>query len=492
MCGIVGVIGTRPAAPLLLEALRRLEYRGYDSAGIATLVNGHIERRRAPGKLVNLTTLLDREGLEGVIGIGHTRWATHGAPTECNAHPHSTARVAIVHNGIIENHAELRAELEEAGQEFHTETDTETVALLVDLLLQRGATPVEATVAALQRLEGAYALAMIFAGHPNLMIGARHGAPLAVGFGAAAMYIGSDALAIVALTQRIAYLNDGDWVVVSRDGAAFFNDGGVEVTREIKSALISATTAGKNEYRYFMEKELHEHPAAIGDTLRQLINSDTGAVVLPDLPFDLASIPRVTITACGSAYYAGMVGRYWFESIARIPADADVASEFRYRVPPMTKGGLGLMVSQSGETADTLAALRYQRSQGQHVLSVVNVRESSMARESAAVLHTLAGPEIGVASTKVFTAQLAVLACLVLAAGRARGTLTTAQERTMTRALLEVQSHAANILELDVALCQIATRIAEARDVMYLGPGKLFPDRHGGRVEAERDQLHSR
>ena len=475
MCGIVGVIGTRPAAPLLMEALRRLEYRGYDSAGIATLVNGHIERRRAPGKLVNLTTLLDREGLEGVIGIGHTRWATHGAPTECNAHPHSTARVAIVHNGIIENHAELRAELEAAGQEFHTETDTETVALLVDLLLQRGATPVEATVAALQRLEGAYALAMIFAGHPNLMIGARHGAPLAVGFGAAAMYIGSDALAIVALTQRIAYLNDGDWVVVSRDGAAFFNDGGVEVTREIKSALISATAVGKNEYRYFMEKELHEHPAAIGDTLRQLINPDTGAVVLPDLPFDLASIPRVTITACGSAYYAGMVGRYWFESIARIPADADVASEFRYRVPPMTKGGLGLMVSQSGETADTLAALRYQRSQGQHVLSVVNVRESSMARESAAVLHTLAGPEIGVASTKVFTAQLAVLACLVLAAGRARGTLTTAQERTMTRALLEVQSHAANILELDVALCRIAIRIAEARDVMYLGRGSCFP-----------------
>jgi glutamine---fructose-6-phosphate transaminase (isomerizing) len=475
MCGIVGVIGSRPAAPLLVEALRHLEYRGYDSAGIATLVNGHIDRRRAPGKLVNLTALLDLEELEGVIGIGHTRWATHGAPTECNAHPHSTARVAIVHNGIIENHAELRAELEDAGQQFHTETDTETVTLLVDLLLQRGATPVEATVAALRRLEGAYALAMIFAGYPNLMIGARHGAPLAVGFGAGAMYIGSDALALVSLTQRIAYLNDGDWAVVSRDGAAFFNNCGVEVTREIKSASISVAAVGKSKYRHFMEKELHEHPVAIGDTLRQLINPNTGAVVLPDLPFDLAAISRMTITACGSAFYAGMVGRYWFESIAGIPADADVASEFRYRAAPMTKGGLGLMVSQSGETADTLAALRYQRSQGQHVLSVVNVRESSMARESAAVLHTLAGPEIGVASTKVFTAQLAVLACLVLAAGRARGRLTAAQERAMTRALLEVPSQAADILEHDDALRRIAARIAKARDVMYLGRGSCFP-----------------
>jgi glutamine---fructose-6-phosphate transaminase (isomerizing) len=475
MCGIVGVIGERPAAPLLLEALRRLEYRGYDSAGIATLVDGHIDRRRAPGKLVNLTASLDREGLAGTIGIGHTRWATHGAPTECNAHPHSTARVAIVHNGIIENHAELRAELEAAGQQFQTETDTETVALLVDLLLQRGATPVEATLAALRRLEGAYALAMIFAGHPDLMIGARHGAPLAVGFGKGAMYVGSDALALVALTKRIAYLNDGEWAVVSRDGAAFFNADGAEVTHEIKSTSMSAAAVGKSKYRHFMEKELHEHPAAIGDTLRQIIDLDTGAVVLPDLPFDLASIPRVMITACGSAFYAGLVGRYWFETIARIPADADVASEFRYRAPPMQPGGLGLMVSQSGETADTLAALRYQKSQGQHVLSVVNVRESSMARASDAVLHTVAGPEIGVASTKVFTAQLAMLACLALAAARARGTLTAAQERAMTRALLDAPGHAAAILEQDGAICRIAARVAEARDVMYLGRGSCFP-----------------
>jgi glutamine---fructose-6-phosphate transaminase (isomerizing) len=475
MCGIVGVIGQRPAAPLLLESLRRLEYRGYDSAGIATLVDGHIDRRRASGKLVNLTASLDREGLAGTVGIGHTRWATHGAPTECNAHPHSTSRVAIVHNGIIENHAELRAELEQAGQQFHTETDTETVALLVDLLLMRGATPVEATVAALRRLEGAYALAMIFAGYPNLIIGARHGAPLAVGFGKGAMYVGSDALALVALTQRIAYLNDGEWAVVSREGAAFFNADGAEVTHEIKSASMSAAAVGKSKYRHFMEKELHEHPAAIGNTLRPMINAYTGAVVLPELPFDLASIPRVTITACGSAFYAGLVGRYWFESIARIPVDADIASEFRYRAPPMTKGGLGVMVSQSGETADTLAALHYQKSQGQNVLSVVNVRESSMARVSDAVLHTIAGPEIGVASTKVFTAQLAMLACLALACGRARGTLTAAQERTMTRALLEVPDRAAEFLEDDTAIRRIAARIAEARDVMFLGRGSCFP-----------------
>jgi len=475
MCGIVGIVGARQAAPLLMEALRHLEYRGYDSAGIATLVDGHIDRRRASGKLVNLTALLDRDKLDGTTGIGHTRWATHGAPTEANAHPHGTARVAIVHNGIIENHAALRAELEEAGQAFHTETDTETVALLVDLLLQRGATPAEATQAALSRLEGAYAIAMIFAGYPDLMIGARHGAPLAVGFGDGSMCIGSDAQALLTLTQRVAYLNDGDWAVVSRDGATFFDAGGTEVTREIKCGSISAAVTGKNKYRHFMEKELHEHPAAIRDTLGQMIGPNSGAVALPGLPFDLADIPRVTITACGSAYYAGMVGRYWFENIARVPADSDVASEFRYRAPPMVKGGLGLLVSQSGETADTLAAQRYLKSEGQHVMSVVNVRESSMERESDAVLHTLAGPEIGVASTKAFTAQLAALACLVLAAGRARGTLTAAKERKMTLSLLEVPDRAAEILENDDAICRLAARIAEARDVLYLGRGSCFP-----------------
>ncbi|CAH2599426.1 L-glutamine--D-fructose-6-phosphate aminotransferase [Rhodovastum atsumiense] len=475
MCGIVGVIGSRPAAPLLLEALRRLEYRGYDSAGIATLVNGHIERRRAPGKLLNLADALAREELAGTTGIGHTRWATHGAPTEANAHPHGTARVSVVHNGIIENHAELRAELEAAGQQFRTETDTETVAQLVDLLLARGATPVEAAAAALRRLEGAYALAMIFAGHSELMIGARHGAPLAVGFGEGAMYVGSDALALAPLTQRIAYLEDGDWAVVSREGATFFDAEGTEVTREIKRTAVSGAAVGKGNYRHFMEKELHEHPAVLGDTLRQMVNPGTRAVVLPELPFDLAGISRVTITACGSAFYAGLVGRYWFESIARIPTDGDVASEFRYRAPPLPQGGLGLLVSQSGETADTLAALRYLKAQGQHVLSVVNVEESSMARESDAVLQTVAGPEIGVASTKAFTAQLAVLACLALAAGRARGTLSAAQEAAMTQALLEVPGRAAEILEHDAAIRRIAARIAKARDVLYLGRGNCFP-----------------
>ncbi len=475
MCGIVGVIGPNPAAPLLLEALRRLEYRGYDSAGIATLVNGAIERRRAPGKLANLAAALAAAPLAGTTGIGHTRWATHGAPTEGNAHPHGTARVSLVHNGIIENHAELRAMLEREGQQFATETDTETVAQLLDLLLARGATPVEAAGEALARLEGAYALAMVFAGHPELMIGARHGAPLAVGFGEDAMYLGSDALALAPLTQRIAYLEDGDWVVVTREGASFFDAGGQEVQREIRRTAVSGASIGRGNYRHFMEKELHEHPAVLGDTLRQMINPGTRSVVLPDLPFDFATVPLVTVSACGSAFYASQVGRYWFEQLARLPTDGDVASEFRYRAPPMPPGGLGLLVSQSGETADTLAALRYMRSQGQHVLSIVNVPESSMARESDAVLQTVAGPEIGVASTKAFTAQLAVLACLALAAGRARGRLTAQQEAVMTQALLEVPGRAAEILEHDTAIRRIAVRVAAARDVLYLGRGSCFP-----------------
>ncbi len=475
MCGIVGVIGSKPAAPLLLEALRRLEYRGYDSAGIATLVNGHIERRRAPGKLVNLAAVLDRAPLAGTTGIGHTRWATHGAPTEGNAHPHGTSRVAIVHNGIIENHAELRAMLEREGQQFTTETDTETVAQLVDLLLQRGAPPVEAASAALRQLEGAYALAMVFAGHPELMIGARHGAPLAVGFGEDAMYLGSDALALAPLTQRIAYLEDGDWTVVGRDHATFFDLQGQEVQRETRRTAVSGAAVGRGNYRHFMEKELHEHPAVLGDTLRQMINPGSRAVVLPELPFDLGVVPALTVSACGSAFYAAQVGRYWFEQVARLPTDGDVASEFRYRAPPMPKGGLGILVSQSGETADTLAALRYMRAQRQHVLSIVNVPESSMARESDAVLQTVAGPEIGVASTKAFTAQLAVLACLALAAGRARGTLTADQEAAMTQALLEVPGRAAEILEHDAQIRGIAARVAAARDVLYLGRGSCFP-----------------
>jgi glucosamine--fructose-6-phosphate aminotransferase (isomerizing) len=466
MCGIVGVIGARPAAPIILEALRRLEYRGYDSAGIATLVNGHIDRRRAEGKLVNLAASLDGHALAGSIGIGHTRWATHGAPTESNAHPHGTARVSLVHNGIIENHAELRAELEAEGQEFSTETDTETVAQLVDLNLKRGMAPIEAAGAALRRLEGAYALAMIFAGHPELIVGAQQGAPLAVGFGDDEMFVGSDALALAPLTRRIAYLRDGDWTVVDRQGAQFFDMEGKKVTREIKETRMTGASIGKGNFRHFMEKELHEHPAVIGDTLHQMISPGSRAVALPELGVDFRKVSRITMSACGSAFYAGLVGRWWFEAVARIPSDG---------TPPLPAGGLGLLVSQSGETADTLAALRYMREQGQQVLSILNVPESTMARESDAVLETIAGPEIGVASTKAFTAQLSVLACLAIAAGRATGAISADQEAAMTAALLEVPGRAAEILANEAALHAIALRVSKARDVLFLGRGNCFP-----------------
>jgi glucosamine--fructose-6-phosphate aminotransferase (isomerizing) len=475
MCGIVGVIGSRAAVPLLVDSLRRLEYRGYDSAGIATLVNGHIERRRAEGKLGNLAAVLERNPLSGTTGIGHTRWATHGAPNETNAHPHGTARVSIVHNGIIENHAELRAELEAAGQEFSTETDTETVAQLVDLHLQQGMDPVSAAGAAFRRLEGAYALAMIFAGHPELIVGAQRGAPLAVGYGENEMFVGSDALALAPLTRRIAYLRDGDWTVVDRQGARFFGADGEPVEREVKLTRLTGASIGKGNYRHFMEKELHEHPAAIGDTLHRMVSPSTRAVALPDLPFDLASFSRISLTACGGAYFAALAGRHWIEEFARLPADIDVASEFRYRSPPLGAGTLGVLVSQSGETADALAALKYMREQNVPVLSVLNVPESTMARESDAVLETMAGPEIAVASTKAFTAQLTVLACLALAIGRARGAIDAAREAAMTDALLQVPAAAAVALDHAGPIQQLATRIAQARDVLYLGRGACFP-----------------
>jgi glucosamine--fructose-6-phosphate aminotransferase (isomerizing) len=475
MCGIVGVIGKALAAPLVLDGLRRLEYRGYDSAGIATLVNGHIERRRAEGKLVNLADALEAKPLPGTIGIGHTRWATHGAPTETNAHPHGTARVVVVHNGIIENHAELRAELETQGQVFATETDTETVAQLVDLHLQNGMQPVVAAAAAFARLEGAYALALIFAGHPELIIGAQRGAPLAVGFGDEEMYLGSDALALAPLTRRIAYLEDGDWVVLNRQSAQFFDRDNQPAGRKIRLTNLTGAAIGKGNFRHFMEKELHEHPVVIGDVLHRMIDAGTRMPVLPDLPFDLARISRVTISACGSAFYAGLTGRFWLESLAGIATDADVASELRYRAPPLDAGGLGLLVSQSGETADTLAALRYMRSKSQKILSVLNVPECSMARDSDAILETIAGPEIGVASTKAFTAQLTVLATFALGMARARGTLPDTEIARLTDALLEIPAKAAEILAYDEPIRALAARIAEARDVLYLGRGACFP-----------------
>jgi glucosamine--fructose-6-phosphate aminotransferase (isomerizing) len=475
MCGIVGVIGRGQAAPLLLDALRRLEYRGYDSAGIATLVEAGIDRRRAEGKLHNLATVLERDSLPGTTGVGHTRWATHGAPTERNAHPHATARVAVVHNGIIENHAELRTELESQGALFETETDTETFVRLLDALLATGLEPAAAFAAALKRVTGAFAIAAVFAGHPRLLIGARQGAPLAVGFGEGEMFLGSDALALAPLTRRIAYLEEGDWVVLTDEGARFFDAKDAPAERRVVQTAVSGAAVGKGNYRHFMEKELHEHPAVLGDTLRQYLDPRTLEVRLPRLPFDPARIPRLTLSACGSAFLAAHVGRYWIEQLARIPCDADVASELRYRDPPLPEGGAAILVSQSGETADTMAALRLLKDGGQSVLSVVNVPESTMARSSDAALLTVAGPEIGVASTKAFTAQLAVLACLAIGFGRARRELSTLDEGRLTQSLLHVPSHAATILEQDKQIRALAEEVAKARDVLFLGRGALYP-----------------
>ncbi|MFS8370255.1 glutamine--fructose-6-phosphate transaminase (isomerizing) [Acetobacter indonesiensis] len=475
MCGICGVVGLRHATPIVFEGLRRLEYRGYDSAGIATLVDGRVERRRAAGKLDNLGALLDKEPLAGTTGIGHTRWATHGAPTTCNAHPHGTERVAIVHNGIIENFEELRRELEAAGQVFSTETDSETIAQLVDYHLAQGLAPKDAALAALRRLEGAYAIAMIFARHEGLMIGACHSAPLAVGYGDNEMFLGSDSLALAPLTRRITYMEDGDCVVITPQGAAFMTFDGTTVQRKEQTTALAAGTIGKDGYRHFMEKELHEHPLVIGQTLQRMVDPASRRVVLPDLPFDLATVPRAVITACGSAFYAGMVGRYWLESIAQLPVDIDVASEMRYRNPPLTAGSLGLLISQSGETADTLAALRSLRQKAVHILSVLNVEHSTMARESDVVLGTVAGPEISVASTKAFTAQLTVLACLSIATARARGTLDALAEEELVAALLDLPSRAADVFAQGDAIRRMAAIVAEARDVLYLGRGSMFP-----------------
>ncbi len=475
MCGIIGILGKADAAPLLLDGLQRLAYRGYDSAGVATLVNGHIDRRRAEGKLGNLADLLQRRPLAGTVGIGHTRWATHGRPTEANAHPHANQRVALVHNGIIENHQELRTELEAAGVQFESETDTETVLHLVTHYLEQQMTPQQAVAATLHRLEGAFALAMIFAGRHDLMIGARRGSPLAVGFGAGEMYLGSDALALAPLTQRICYLEEGDWAVLTAGGAEIRDAEDRVVERPVVLTAVSGAMIGKGEFRHFMQKEIFEQPGVIGDTLAQLVHPLTRQVTLPDLGVDWPNLPRLTVSACGTAFLAGLTAKYWFEQQARLPVEVDIASEFRYREAPLPQGGAALFISQSGETIDTLAALRYARSQGQRILSVVNVPESAIARESDAVLPTLAGPEIGVASTKAFTTQLTVLACLALAAARARGTLDEAQVAALSAALLEVPARAAEVLQHDEKIRAIALEVAEARDVLYLARGNLYP-----------------
>ena len=383
MCGIIGIVGKKPVAPLLLDGLKRLEYRGYDSAGIATLVNGHIDRRRAEGRLVNLARLIEKQPIDGMIGIGHTRWATHGVPSEINAHPHATGKVAVVHNGIIENFQELRDELTARGNKFETETDTEVVVHLVTRYLDDGLSPKEAVAATLKQIQGAFALVLIFSGHSGLMIGARQGSPLAIGYGDGEMYFGSDALALAPLTQRICYLEEGDWAVVSDKEATIYDADDTLVNRPVVETMMSGAMIGKGNYRHFMLKEIFEQPAVIGDTMHAMLNPAERTITLPALPIDLAGVPRISISACGTAYYAGLVAKYWIEKLARIPVEIDVASEFRYRNMPMVEGGLAIFISQSGETIDTLSALRYAASQGQHIVSVVNVPESTIAREFA-------------------------------------------------------------------------------------------------------------
>lgn len=476
MCGICGVVGRQQAAPIIFEGLRRLEYRGYDSAGIATLVDGQIERRRAAGKLDNLSAVLKTSPLDGTTGIGHTRWATHGAPTTCNAHPHSTRRVAIVHNGIIENFEAIRQKLENIGQVFETDTDSETIALLVDYYLQQGASPKEAALQALSRLEGAYAVAMIFAEHDGLIIGACYNAPLTIGFGEQEMFLASDSLALAPFTQRITYMNSGDCVVLTAHSPPeFMTFDGKPVQRAIQHTKLADSTTHKDGYRHYMEKELHEHPLVIGQTLQRLINPSTRQVVLPPLPFLLEQIPRAVMTACGSAYYAALVGRYWLEEIARLPVDIDIASELRYRNPPLTPHSLGILVSQSGETADTLAALHTLRDNAAHIISILNVAHSSMARKSDVVLETIAGPEISVASTKAFTAQLTVLACLTIAIARSRETLDPLREEELVSALLNLPGCAAEVFKQADAIRAIARHIVEKHNVLYLGRNSLFP-----------------
>jgi glucosamine--fructose-6-phosphate aminotransferase (isomerizing) len=475
MCGIVGIIGKGDVAPLLVEGLKRLEYRGYDSAGVATLVDGQIERRRAEGKLVNLETLLVSKPVAGRIGIGHTRWATHGVPNERNAHPHASSRVAVVHNGIIENFRELKAELTAAGHVFESDTDTEAVVHLIDDYLRKGLAPEQATAAALKRLHGAFALGIIFAGRSDMMIAARQGSPLAIGYGDGEMFLGSDALALAPLTQKISYLCDGDWAVLTTDGVTVRDRDGNIANREVRQTMLSGALIGKGQHRHFMLKEIYEQPQVIGDTLNSMLNPASRTITLPGLPFDLAQVSRVTIVACGTSYYAGMVAKYWIEKLARVPVEIDIASEFRYRAPAMVPGGLAIFISQSGETADTLAALRYCREHDQRTLSLVNVPESTIARESEMALLTMAGPEIGVASTKAFTTQLTTLACLSIALGRAKGGIGADVEARLSQNLAEVPALLADVLRHDDALRAIAEDIAQARDVLYLGRGTGYP-----------------
>ncbi|HUN95727.1 MAG TPA: glutamine--fructose-6-phosphate transaminase (isomerizing) [Bradyrhizobium sp.] len=476
MCGIIGILGRAPVAEQLVDSLKRLEYRGYDSAGVATLEGDHLDRRRAEGKLKNLEAKLAKSPLMGHVGIGHTRWATHGKPTENNAHPHSTERVAVVHNGIIENFRELREALQKKGTVFKTETDTEIVVHLVDSHLARGVGPVEAVKATLSQLRGAFALGFIFAGEDDLMIGARNGPPLAIGYGDGEMYLGSDSIALGPFTDTIAYLEDGDWVVLTHKSAVIHDRNDAVVQREAHKHSATTSLVDKANYRHFMAKEIHEQPEVAGHTLGRYVEMSSERIKLPlQLPFDFKDIQRISIVACGTASYAGFVSKYWFEQLARIPVELDVASEFRYREVPLRKGDLAIFISQSGETADTLAALRYAKSQGVHTLSVVNVPTSTIARESETVLPTLAGPEIGVASTKAFTCQLMVLAAIAVAAGKARGELSEDDETRLVHGLVEIPRLMAAALASEPHIEKLARDIAKCRDVLYLGRGTSYP-----------------
>ncbi len=475
MCGIVGIIAPRQAAPILVEALKRLEYRGYDSAGIATLVLGRIERRRSKGKIAKLEAALKTDPLSGSTGIGHTRWATHGRPSEANAHPHANAAVAVVHNGIVENFQELKRALVAEGHTFESDTDTEVIVHLVARYLGRGLAPAAAAAKAVSELDGAFALAMIFAGHPELVIGARRGSPLAIGYGDGEMFLGSDALALAPLTQRICYLEDGDIAELRRDGAVIRDASGKTVERPIRETAAIGDAIGKGNFRHYMLKEIWEQPTVIGDTLGSFVNPATRAVALPELPVDFARLPRLQMLACGTSWHAALIARYWFESLACLPVEVDIGSEFRYRSPQLPAGGAALAISQSGETADTLAAMRLARELGQTTLAVVNVAESTMAREAEGVLLTHAGPEVGVASTKAFTTQLTVLACLAIAAARARGAIDPEREGRLSAAITEVPARAAEVLRHDARLKELAAEVAQARHVLYLGRGTGYP-----------------
>ncbi len=476
MCGIVGILGSEPVAMQLVEALRRLEYRGYDSAGIAVLKDGAIDRVRAPGKLDNLYAKVAGNGWDATTGIGHTRWATHGAPNETNAHPHQAGDVVIVHNGIIENYRTLKDELTRDGISCKTETDTEVVAQLVNQKLVAGLTPRDAVSQTLKQLQGAFSLGILVKGEHDLMMGARRGAPLAVGHGDGQMFLGSDAVALAPFTNRVSYLNDGDWVVLTRSGAEIFDENDRRVTRNISFSQASTMLVDKGNHRHFMAKEIEEQPEVIGHTLAEYVDFSSSTIKLPEqLPIDFSEVSSVTITACGTAFYAALTAKYWFEKIARLPVEVDIASEYRYREAPLDKNGITIVISQSGETADTLAAMRYSLSQGHKVVAIVNVPESTIARESSAVLRTFAGPEIGVASTKAFTCQLSVLACLAVAAAKARATIDAGEEQRLVKVLTGLPRIMSGMMAMEGHVKEVARKVAVARDVLYLGRGVNYP-----------------